>query len=47
MLLTLNGNAVPEMLSAHILRCLKDIYSLLKPFEILTRSFYRNICHVH
>jgi len=43
MLLTLNYHAVPEMLSAHELRCLQDIYSLLKPFEILTRELSTEI----
>lgn len=38
MLLTLNGNDIPEMISVHNIRCLQDICSLLRPFEVLTRK---------
>jgi len=41
MLLIFNGNDIPEspeMISGHDIRCLQDICSLFRPFEVLTRE---------
>ncbi|CAI6359408.1 unnamed protein product [Macrosiphum euphorbiae] len=40
MFLTLNGNDIPEMISVHDIRCLQEICSLLRPFEVLTREIF-------
>lgn len=37
-LLILNSNDIPEMISGHDIRCLQEICSLLRPFEELTRE---------
>lgn len=38
MLLTLNGNDIPEMISVHDIRYIQEICSLMRPFEVLTRE---------